>query len=169
MPHHIDAALVGDRTAHQGTVNPAERVARGSLVFRRYGSVPAALHAIDKQNVYAALDLTSSRPTLYVASAAGASGSRVLERIYALDRTVRVVDTHPVASDDPNGLDIFYLMLVTTIIGFVTTFQVRAQAGHLEQRHHVSFLVGLALAGSLVLTLVAGPLLHRAAGAYPEE
>lgn len=54
--------------------------ARDNLVFRRYASVPAALHAIDQQHVYAALDLTSNRPTLYVASAAGAAVARVLDR-----------------------------------------------------------------------------------------
>jgi predicted nuclease with RNAse H fold len=53
---------------------------------------------MDQQNVYATLDLTSDRPTLYVASAAGASVARVLERISALDPTVRVVDTHPLGT-----------------------------------------------------------------------
>jgi hypothetical protein len=55
-----------------------------------------------------------------VASAAGASVARVLERIDA-DPTVRVVDTRPLATNDPNGLDLFYRMLVATIIGFITT------------------------------------------------
>ncbi len=169
VPHRIDAALVGDPSDSARTVDAVEGVARHRLVFHRYDSVPAALHAIDEQKVYAALGVTSSRPTLFVASAAGTSVARVLEGIYAVDPTVRVIDAHPVASDDPNGLDIFYLMLVTTIVGFVTVFQVRAQSGGVGLRHHVAFVLGLALAGSLVLTFVDGPLLHRPAGAYPEE
>jgi hypothetical protein len=169
VPHRIDAALVGNPTDGVHTVDAVEQVAHRSLVFRRYASAPAALDAIDEQQVYAALDLTSPRPTLYVASAAGASVARVLEGIYATDPAVRVVDTHPVAADDPNGVDIFYLMLVTTIIGFLTVFQVRAQAGDLELRHHISFVVILALGASFVLTAVDGPLLHRPAAAYPEE
>ena len=95
VPHGIDAALVGDPNGHEGTVGAVERVAEGSLDFRRYASLREALQAIDEQDVYAALDLTSERPTLYVASAAGASVARVLERISAVDPTVRVVDTHP--------------------------------------------------------------------------
>lgn len=169
VPHRIDAALVGNPARHPDTVNAVEAVARDRLVFRPYTSVAAALHAIDEQQVYAALDLSSSRPTLYVASAAGASVARVLERIYAIDPRVRVVDARPVASNDPNGLDIFYLMLVATIVGFVTVFQVRAQVGDLERRHHISFVLGLALAASFVLTAVDGPLLHRPTGPYPEE
>jgi hypothetical protein len=168
VPHRIDAGLVGTPAAQPRTVDAVERVVNGSLVFRRYASLPAALHAIDLQKVYTALDLTSKRPTLYVASAAGASVARVLERISLADPTVRVVDTHPLATRDPSGVDIFYLMLVTTIVGFITVFQVHANARGLRLKSWTVFLVGLALAGSLVLTLVDGPLLQRLDLPVPE-
>lgn len=157
VPHRIDAALVGDRTQHARTVDAIERVADGSLTFHRYRSVAAAQHAIDVQRVYAALDVTSKRPTLYVASAAGASVARVLERVSASAPGVRVVDTHPLSASDPNGLDIFYLMLVATIIGFLTVFQVRANAGGLGLDRWTVWVVGFALAAALALTLVVGP------------
>jgi hypothetical protein len=160
VPRHIDAALVGDPTAHAATVRAVEQVADGSLVFSPYASVPSALHAIDLQRVYAALDVASNPPTLYVASAAGASVARVLERISTTDPAVRVVDTHPLSTADPNGVDIFYLMLVATIVGFFTLFQVRANASGLALLHWTAFVVGLALAASLALTLVDGTLLH---------
>jgi hypothetical protein len=146
-----------------------EEVADGKLDFSRYASVPAALHAIDEQRVYAALDLTSTRPTLYVASAAGAPVARVLERISAIDPGVRVVDTHPLAAKDPNGLDLFYRMLVATIIGFITVFQVVGQAGPLALRHHAAFVLCLAGGASFALTLVGGALLHGLAASQPEE
>ncbi len=161
VPHRIDAALVGDPAEQAGTVDAAQRVAQGGLVFHPYASVPAALHAIDEQDVYVALDVTSATPTLYVASAAGASVARVLEQISAADPTVRVVDTHPLGADDPSGVDIFYLMLVATIVGFTTVFQIRANAGGLSLRRWTAFVVDLAVAASLVFTLVDGPLLHR--------
>ena len=44
IPHRIQVALVGDPTGHPATVDALERVARGSLVFQRYPSVPAARH-----------------------------------------------------------------------------------------------------------------------------
>ena len=160
VPHRIDAALVGDAATHAQTVRAVDRVAQGSLAFRPYGSARSALQAIEEQRVYTALDLTARRPTMYVASASGASVARVLERISAADPAVRVVDAHPLAADDPNGLDIFYLMLVATIIGFLTVFQVRAHAGELLVRHHAVFLAALAVVGSLVLTGVARVLLH---------
>lgn len=169
VPHRIKAALIGDPAGSPRTIAAVEKVAGDKLVFERYSSVSAALNAVNHQNVYAALDLGSSSPTLYVASAAGGSVARVLEKIAVVDRGVRVIDTHPLASDDPNGLDIFYLMLVATIVGMVTVFQVRGQARGLQLRHHILFVIGLALLASTVLTLVDGPLLHRPAALYPEE
>jgi hypothetical protein len=100
---------------------------------------------------------------LYVASAAGVSVARVLEGISVIDPTVRVVDTHPLGAADPNGTEIFYLLVVATIVGFITVFQVRANAGSLSLRRWTAFVVGLAVAASLVFTLVDGPLLRRLA------
>jgi hypothetical protein len=161
VPHRIDAAVVGNPAAHERTVHAVQTVAGGTLAFRRYGSLRTALHAVDLQHDYAVLDLASPRPTLYVASAAGASVARLLERISALDPHVRVVDAHPLDVHDPSGIDIFYLMLVATIVGFITVFQISANVSGMSLRHWTEFIVGLALVASLVFVLVDGLLLHR--------
>ena len=163
VPHHIDAALVGTQEGQRRTVDAIQRVADGSLDFHQYASVPAAMTAMDQQRVYAALDLTSRQPTLYVASAAGASVARVLERIDVVDPGVRVVDTHPLDPADPSGLDVFYLMFVATIVGFFTVFQVRPNAGGLSLRRWTAFTVALSVVAALVFTIVVGPLLDRLA------
>ena len=74
----------------------------------------------------------------------------------------------PLSVHDPNGLNLFYLMLVTTIVGFLTVFQVLANAGQLPRRHQIAFVVGLAVTASLVLTVVDGPLLTRLILPVPE-
>src|SRR4051812_19877882 len=163
IPHRIDTAVVGNPRAHAGIVEAIDHAAGGELVLHPYPSVSAALGAIDAQQLYAALDLTRRRPSLYVASAAGASVARVLAKVTAADPRVRVVDTHPLPSSDPQGLDLFYLMLVATILGFLTVFQVRANAAGLGLRGWTAFVVLFSLASSLTLTLVAGPILHRLA------
>jgi hypothetical protein len=162
VPHGIPIAVVGDPAAHAATVQAVAQVA-GGPAFHPYATLPAALAAVAEQQVYAALDLTATPPTLYVASAAGVSVARALERIAAVDPTVQVIDTHPLGANDPNGLDLFYLMLGTTLLGFVTVFQVRANAQPLSRRQWSIFVLALALVGALVLTLVAGPLLRRLA------
>jgi hypothetical protein len=52
-------------------------------------------------------------------------------------------------------------MLVATIVGFITVFQLRANAQGLPLRHWTAFVAVFALVAALVLTLVAGPLLGR--------
>lgn len=160
VPRGIPFAVVGDLDAHQTIVQAVSQVAGGPS-FREYASLSAALSAVDWQEVYAALDLTADPPTLYVSSASGASAARALARVATIDPSVRIVDTHPLGSNDPGGIDIFYLMLGTTILGFITTFQVRANAKPLSLRQWSIFVLAHALVGALVLTLVAGPLLRR--------
>ena len=164
VPHRIDAAVIGDPAAHARTVSAVQQVADNSLLLHRYPSAAPALRAIDHQQVYAALDLATGRPTLYVASAAGVSVARLLERVSALDPEVRVVDTHPLDPHDPSGIDIFYLMLVATIVGFLTVFQLVAHAGSLSNRQWWLSIVLLAIVASLVFVLVeADPGTHRLA------
>jgi hypothetical protein len=161
VPHRIDAAIVGSATSDGRAVTALERATDGSVDFHTYASVAAARSAIDSQRVYAALDLAQRTPRLYLASAAGASVSRTLTGATADDPQLQVVDTHPLPPSDPQGLDVFYLALATTILGFTTIFQVRAHAGILGHRSWAAFVLAFALAASLVLTLVAGPVLHR--------
>lgn len=167
VPHGIPIAVVGDPASREALVQRVTQVAGGPN-FRAYDSLPAALEAVDWQAVYAALDLTANPPTLYVASAAGASVARTLQRLATLDPDVSIVDTHPLGGNDPNGLDIFYLMLGATILGFVTIFQVRANAKPLSLRQWTIFVLALAIGGTLILTLVAGPLLRRLELPVPE-
>ena len=168
VPRHIDAAIVGESATQGPTVDAVEHVAEGKVVFRSYASTQAALEAIDDQQVYATLDLTGPRPMLYVASAAGASVARLFEETSTIDPPVQVVDRHPLAPNDPNGLDVFYTMFVTTIVGFITVFQIRANAPGLMLRHHVAAVLALAVAVSFGLTLVGGVLLHGYSTADPE-
>lgn len=161
VPRQIDAAVIGNPASYVQTVNALESVADHSLRFQRYPSLAAARQALHQQKVYAALDLTQSTPRLYLATAAGASVARVLERVAFTDTRIRIVDTHPLDPADPNGVDIFYLVLVSTIVGFITVFQVRANAGDLPPKHWWRLVVLFALAAALVLTLVDGPIFHR--------
>jgi hypothetical protein len=161
VPRRIDAAVIGNPASDVQTVDAVERVANDNLRFQPYPSLAAARQALHQQKIYAALDLTQGTPRLYVATAAGASVARVLERVAFTDTQVRIIDTHPLAPADPNGVDIFYLVLVATILGFIWVFQVRANAGALRLRHWWGFIVSYALAAGLVLTIVDGPLFHR--------
>ena len=69
-------------------------------------------------------------------------------------------DLHPLPSQDPSGLAAFYLTIGATILGFVTTFQLRANARPMPLPPWLAFTGGLAILGSLVLIAVVKGVLH---------
>jgi hypothetical protein len=58
--------VIGNTSGQPGILASVQRVADGSFTLHDYPSRRAALYAIDLQRVYAALDLTRSRPNLYM-------------------------------------------------------------------------------------------------------
>jgi hypothetical protein len=169
VPRRIDTAVVGDASAHRALLDEIEKVAHGGVDLHPYPSVGAAVGAIDRQQVYAGLDLASPIPRLYVSSASGASVARVFTSVAAAEPQLQISDTHPLPPSDPEGLDVFYLVIAATILGFLTVFQVRTNAGGLSLRTWTVFVLSFAFMASLVLVLVAGPLLHRLALPVPES
>jgi hypothetical protein len=132
-PHEIPIGLVGNANGWPGIVGALEREVDGQLAFRSYDSARDAETAIREQQVYAALVLEPGRPRLLVASASGASVARVLEQAaegvsQSRVSELEVVDLHPLSSSDPQGLIAFYVMLAATILGFLTIFQLVANA-----------------------------------------
>ena len=81
---------------------------------------------------------------------------------------LQIVDLHPLPPTDPQGLASFYATLAATILGFVTMFQLRANAASLSLRAWLVCIVVLALVGGLVLALITDPLLKALQGPFPE-
>ena len=122
-------------------------------------SVAAALHALDVQRVYAALDLASARPTLYVASAAGASVARVLEKVSAVDPARDASSTRTRSNrTDPNGCR--HLLPDARRDDRRLHHRVPDPGARRRPARCATgsrFVVAFALAASLALTLVEGP------------
>jgi hypothetical protein len=172
-PHNIPAGVVGDPARRPGMLAALEGATQNGLRVTRYASLALARHAIDEQRIYAVLALTGSDPRLFVASAAGTSVARVLEQAAQavpsrIGGPLRIVDLHPLPPTDPLGLASFYATLAATILGFVTMFQLRANAPSLSLRARLICIVVLALVGGLVLTLITDPLLMALRGPFPE-
>jgi hypothetical protein len=74
---------------------------------------------------------------------------------------MRLVDTRPLSEHDPNGVEIYYLVLIATVIGFFTIFQARVNAPLSSVLYRVVFVLMFSTATSLVLTLIDGPWLGR--------
>ncbi len=160
-PHHIPAGVVGNPAADPTLIAGLESATRHGLELHPFPSAAAAEQAIAGQRIYAALLLSSRPPQLLIASAAGTSVARVLEQAAnaaAQSRagSLTVRDLHPLPPGDPQGLVSFYATLAATILGFVTMFQLRANAPQLSLRAWWSCIAMVALAGGLLLALVLG-------------
>jgi len=166
-PHHIPAGIVGERAAAPAAIAALERATHGGLAFRPYPSAPAAERAIDEQTIYAAL-LTGAHPRLLVASASGTSVARLLEQAAASAGPLTVVDLHPLPSKDPQGLVSFYVTLAATLLGFVTMFQLRANAAELSLRAWLACIGVLAVAGGFALAFVTDVLLGALRGSFAD-
>jgi hypothetical protein len=172
-PHDIPAGVVGDPARRPGLLRALEGATQNGLRVTRYASLARARRAIDEQRIYAVLTLKRSAARLFVASAAGTSVARVLEQAAQavpsrIGGPLRIVDLHPLPPTDPLGLASFYVTLAATILGFVTMFQLRANAGSLSLRAWLTCIVVLALVGGLVLTLITDPLLNALRGPFLE-
>jgi hypothetical protein len=172
-PHDIPAAVFGHPARHPGVIPALEAATGDGLHLTPYASLTRAKHAIDEQRIYAALVLTGSRPRLWVASAAGTSVARLLEQAAQAvpahaGGPLQIVDLHPLPPTDPQGLAAFYATLAATILGFVTIFQLRANAAGLSLRAWLVCIVVLALIGGLDLALITDPLLGALRGPFAE-
>jgi hypothetical protein len=172
-PHHIPAGVVGDPSRRPALVAALRAATQNGLELQHYPSVAAARQVIAEQRIYGALVLTRARPELFVASAAGTSVARLLEQAAthlppSAGGPLQVVDLYPLPSSDPQGLVSFYVTLAATILGFVTMFQLRANAPGLSLRAWLICIAALAAAGGLILALVVDPLLGALHGPFLE-
>ena len=148
-PHNIPAAVVG-HPAHRPGVIPALKPPPATACASPYASLARAKHAINQQRIYAALALTgqSAEPVRRQrgrhlgrprAGAGCPGGAR------RAGGPLQIVDLHPLPPTDPQGLASFYATLAATILGFVTMFQLRANAESLSLRAWLVCILVLAL------------------------
>jgi hypothetical protein len=168
MPRHIPAGMVEGARLQPQLVSQLETATGGALAFRTFDSVPAVRGALDDQTIYVALVATPGHTQLLISSAAGVSVSRVAQQAASqvserVSPPLEIIDTHPLPPSDPQGLVSFYVTLASTILGFLSMFQLRAHAAQLSLGAWSVFLVALAVLGGLVFAVVVGPLI----GALP--
>jgi hypothetical protein len=161
-PRDVPIGVVGEQAS---TVQQAfDGIAVGGVVPTRFASVAAATTAIDEQRSYAALVRTgASTMQLLVSSASGPSVARVLEADApavgaALGARITIRDLHPAALRDPSGVVFFYVALASVIMGFIGTIQTRVNAPELTLGGEIRWDLLRAVAVSLVITTVVGPL-----------
>ncbi|KRV50543.1 hypothetical protein AQ490_15855 [Wenjunlia vitaminophila] len=163
-PHRIPIGVTGSSEHGGRLVTGLERALGSSLPPRRFPDDPAALAAVDRQEIFAVLRLLPGHAELQVASASGASVARVLRqagppvgRQVGVPVTVR--DVRPLQSTDPQGLALFYVSLAAVLVGFVGAAQLSVHAKALHPVERVAVTATYAGLGGLSICLVVDPLL----------
>ncbi|MCW2688254.1 MAG: rane protein [Mycobacterium sp.] len=170
IPRHIPLGVVGPASVTVPITN-AMQTSRHELNLRTYPSRQAAIDAVDRQTIAAVLDGTAAPPQLLISSASDPSTARALTQ---MDQPtpgrylVPIVDLHPLPPSDPQGLATFYVVIAATILGFVTTFQLRANVKTLTLGSWLVCLAALAILGGAALALVAGPILNALQTSFAE-
>jgi hypothetical protein len=172
-PHHIPAGVVGDPEAEPALIAGLEQATHNGLRLQPFPSRAAAERDVADQRIYAVLLISGQHPQLLIASAAGTSVARVLEQAAnAVSGTsagpLRVQDLRPLPAGDPQGLVSFYVTLAATILGFVTMFQLRANAPRLSLRAWLGCVAIVAISGGLLLAIVIDPLIGALRGPFLE-
>jgi hypothetical protein len=171
-PRGIPVAVVGPTSGAR--VQAEMRAAsEAGVAFRSYPTAQAAVSAISDQVVFGALLIERAAATLVVSSTSGPSVARALTEIAGqLDArapgTVVVKDLHPLPPGDPQGLAIFYVVLATMVLGFVTTFLTQVNSPTLDIREWLLFIAGLAIVGGLCVAVVVDPLVGALKGSFVE-
>lgn len=165
QPHDIPIGLVSETRPAEGLASDLEARTGTTFIVRDYPSESDAEAAIREQHVYGALvEQPDGTARLYVSSASGASVARLLENDaprlqQSIGRPVTVIDAHPLAPRDPNGLVLFYMSLAAVIIGFVGAIQTRVNAATLTLGGELFWDVVRSVLGGFAIAFTVGPLL----------
>ena len=168
VPRHIPTALVGDPADGSGLAERLDAGVDGALDYRPYPSTEAAYRAIRARRAAAALVLDPSGPRLLVAGAESPALARLLrDAASGVTSTgsgdLVVTDVLPLPDSDRSGLGGFYAMVAATLLGFLTTLQLRINDPQLGAGSSLVAIAVLAAAGGFVLAVTVGPVI----GALP--
>jgi hypothetical protein len=157
-----------------GVVGPpalADAVAtRFSLKTTAYTDEVAANRAIDHREAYGALVSTPAGFKLLVAPAAGNAVATALTTAFTTAAAaggvrLTVVQVHPLPSGDRSGAVPFLVTMALVIGGYLSATIATTIGGPATRRSRAPTLAVVAVIGSLVTDLVAGPVL----GAIPTD
>ncbi|NAZ82699.1 DUF3533 domain-containing protein [Kineococcus sp. R8] len=161
----IAVGVVGPDAAQAPYVRALDEATQHGLVLTGFPTAQAAQRAVELQELYAVVVVGDDGAVrLETSSASGASVTRVLAQASATaQQTTRTrlttTDLHPLPASDPSGLSVFYVTIAATIIGFVGTFQLRANARPLDLRQWLVATGALAALGSLLIVVAVDGLL----------
>lgn len=169
--HNVPVAVVAPHGVVAQYDAGAQHSAPGAFDLHAVSNVAAARQQVLHGDVAAAVDLTSTPHTLYVARAHQAQAAElmpsILRPLFATSGSLRTVDIAPLPIGDI-GMTPMYLMLAWCISGYLSAMFIGMIGGPL--RHRTRFLTIGVMSGALSLLAAALTvlLLHAISGHFLE-
>ncbi|MFI8517494.1 hypothetical protein ACIGEZ_06670 [Streptomyces sp. NPDC085481] len=130
--------------------------------------LPGATAATATATATAAGDAAAAapaRPELLVASASSDTSAMAVEKVFTKvaatqGAPLKVTDVAPVASGDPTGQGVFFLLVALSIGSYASVAVIGGAGAVLPMRIRALLAAGMSLVVSLIGTVFAGPLFH---------
>jgi hypothetical protein len=167
-PNGVGVAVVAPPPMERQLDRGLDRAVPGGFDLERYRSAPAARRALLDQRVSGVLVVAGARPTLLVASAAGAPTAEAVRGTFAaaFGRRLAVVDARPLPANDGRGLSAFFLVAGTTVASVLFGALLFFFARGVDARVRVGALIAFAGLAGLVVALTADVVVGALTGAF---
>ncbi|MFI0987744.1 hypothetical protein [Streptomyces exfoliatus] len=162
--HDLRVDVVGSGPTAQVLAQTLHDKGDGALDVRTVADRAAAITALREQDSYGAY-VPGEKPELLVASASSDTSAMAVEKVFtkvaaAQDAPLKVTDVAPVASGDPTGQGVFFLLVALSIGAYASVAVIGGAGAVLPLRIRALLAAGMSLVVSLIGTLFAGPLFH---------
>jgi hypothetical protein len=133
-----------------------------SLRTIRYSTEADAMSAIDHRAIDGAFVAGPKGATLIVAPAAGNTIASALTNAFsaaavAFGQKIAIVQVHPLPKGDAGGVVPFLVTMALVVGGYLASTMAMVFGGSATQRRRGLVLAGVALVGSLLCDVIAGP------------
>lgn len=150
-PRNMEIVVTGPESSTSALVDRLASGVEGKFDLQASTDTAAALNRLQGREIAGVIELGSPM-TVHVASAEGPVLVQAVEGLAqplaaAQGQQADIVDHAPLAADDPTGQALFYLLVVCTIIGYLTITVLAQVAPAMQMRLKLGILAAMSFIG----------------------
>jgi hypothetical protein len=158
-PHHVGVVVAGPQSATSALVEQLAPNVGDKFDLATTTDTAAALERLQGREIAGVIELGTPM-NVHIASAEGPMRVQAVEGLAqplaaAQGQQANIIDHAPLAADDPTGSALFYLLVVCTIIGYLTITVLAQVAPAMELRVKLGVLAVMAVIGVMVSYFVS--------------
>jgi len=158
-PRGVEVVMVGPEAATTALVDRLAPTVGDKFDLETATDAAAALDRLQNREIAGVIELG---PTMdvHIASAEGTMRVQAVEGLAqplaaAQGVEMNTIDHAPLAADDPTGTGLFYLVMVCTIVGYLTITVLSQVAPRLKLRQQIGVLGAMSVIGVLAAYLIS--------------